>query len=165
MAPAAPVASRTVAVPKPRTFAPDRVIAGRSGKIDYDDVRLELTHLDRSGQTISLSFRLTAETNYSPEIGKTFDDGETQPIDNSGSEENGSSVDGVYLLDRSHAQKYLVARDPSGRCICDAAIGDIEVGRQQPVTLSATYGAPPSEVTAVDVVIPHFGTFANVPLG
>jgi hypothetical protein len=33
------------------------------------------------------------------------------------------------------------------------------------MTLSATYGAPPQDVHAVDVVVPHFGTFANVPLG
>jgi hypothetical protein len=162
---AAPVASRTVEMPKQTTFVPDRVIASRSGKIDDDDVKLEITHLERSGQTVSLSFRLTAETVFAPDVGNTFDDGETEPIDNSGSEENGSSVDGVYLLDRAHAQKYLVARDPDGRCICDVGIEDTDVSQEHPITLSATYGAPPPAVTAVDVVVPHFGTFANVPLG
>jgi hypothetical protein len=163
--PATPNATRTVAAPKPKTYVPDRVIASRSGEIDGDDVQLEITHLERSGQTVSLSFRLTAESIYSPNLGKTFDDGEIQPINSSGSEENGNSVDGVYLLDRAHAQKYLVARDPNGRCICDVGIGEIAVGQQHPVTLSATYGAPPPNVTAVDVVVPRFGTFANVPLG
>jgi len=165
VAPAAsPVASRTVEVPKPKTFVPDRVIASRSGQINFEDVDLDLTHLERTGQTISLSMRLSTDAVLSPEIGKTFDDGTTQAIEQSGSEENGDSVDGVYLVDRTHAQKYLVARDPDGRCICDVGIGKLLVS-ERPLTLSATYGAPPPEVTAVDVVVPHFGTFANVPLG
>lgn len=161
---AAPTATQTVAVPKPKAFTIDRVIAGRSGQINSNDVRLEITHLERTGSTISVSLRLTSESVFAPPIGKTLDDGETQPIRNSSSLENGDSVDGVYLLDRTHGQKYLVARDPDGRCICDVGVGEIQVGNQ-PITLSATYGAPPPDVTAVDVVVPHFGTFANVPLG
>ena len=164
VAPVAPVATRTVAVPKPRAYVPDRVIASRSGKIGYADAQLAITHLERAGETTSLSVRLANHSAFWAAIDRVFDDGETEPIRGSDSRENGFSVDGIYLLDRAHGQKYLVARDPDGRCICDSGLEDrrLEDGS---VTLSATYGAPPPEVTAVDVVVPHFGTFANVPLG
>jgi hypothetical protein len=161
---AAPTATHTVPVPKPQPFVADRVIAARTGEIDGDDVRLEITHLERTGATTSLSLRLTSETVFAPPIGSSLDDGDTQPIRSSGSRENAYSVDGVYLLDRAHAQKYLVARDPDGRCICDVGLAETHVG-SDPITVSATYGAPPPEVGAVDVVVPKFGTFANVPLG
>jgi len=130
-APAAAVATRTVPVPKPQTFVADRVIASRSGQINGDDVDLELTHLERTGQAVSLSMRLSTDAFLTPEIGKTFDDGVTQAIDGSGSEENGTSVDGVYLVDRAHAQKYLVARDVDGRCVCDVGIGELVVSGQR----------------------------------
>jgi hypothetical protein len=162
---ATPAATHTVSVPKPKPFVADRVIAARSGHISDFDVRLEITHLERTGATTSLSLRLTSEDpDFAPFIGDGLDDGETQPIRGSDSRENGYSVDGVYLLDRGHAQKYLVARDPDGRCICDVGIGETRVS-SEPITMSATYGAPPPEVHAVDVVVPNFGTFANVPLG
>jgi hypothetical protein len=158
-------AATTVPVPKPKAFVADHVIASRSGQLGVFDVRLAITHLERTGATTSLNLSLTSEDpDYIPWVRDALDDGETQAIRNSDSRENGSSVDGVYLLDRTHGQKYLVARDPDGRCICDVGIGDMRVG-DRPVTLSATYGAPPPEVHAVDIVVPKFGTFANVPLG
>jgi hypothetical protein len=164
VASAAPPATRTVAVPKPRAFVPDHVIASRTAQIGYVDVDLAITHLERSGETTSLSIKLTNEDTLWANVDDIFDDGETQPIRNSDSRENGSSVDGIYLLDRAHGQKYLVARDPDGRCICDSGLAGRRVA-EGTISLSATYGAPPPNVTAVDVVVPRFGTFANVPLG
>ena len=163
--PAAATTATSVEVPKPKAFVADRVIASRTGAISDFPARLEITHLERTGDTTSLSIRLTSEDPVmAPYLGGSLDDGQTQPIRGSGSEENGDSVDGVYLLDRAHGRKYLVARDPEGRCICDAGIGDMRVSDSS-VTLSATYGAPAPDVHAVDVVVPRFGTFANVPLG
>ena len=163
-APATPTATRTVSVPKPRTFVADRVIASRTAQIGYANVGLAITHLERTGETTSLSIKLTPDDTFWAAIDDIFDDGETQAIRNSDSHENGFSVDGIYLLDRAHGQKYLVARDPDGRCICDSGLEGRRIS-DGTMTLSATYGAPPPAVTAVDVVVPHFGTFANVPLG
>jgi hypothetical protein len=162
--PASRTATRTVSVPKPQTFIADRVIASRTAEIGYANVGLAITHLERAGETTSLSVKLTPDDTFWAPIDDVFDDGETQPIRNSDSNENGYSVDGIYLLDRAHGQKYLVARDPDGRCICDVGLDGRRVSEGS-MTLSATYGAPPQDVHAVDVVVPHFGTFANVPLG
>ncbi|HET8537226.1 MAG TPA: hypothetical protein VFL73_08620 [Solirubrobacteraceae bacterium] len=127
-------------------------------------MKLAITHLDRTGEITSLTVKLSNDNSFWADIDDIFDDGDTQPIRNSDSNENGYSVDGIYLLDRAHGQKYLVARDPDGRCICDTGLEGRRVADGS-ITLSATYGAPPPNVTAVDVVVPHFGTFANVPLG
>jgi len=159
----APTATRTVPAPKPKAFVADRVIAARTGEVNGEDVRLEITHLERTGETTSLSLRLTSESIFAPPIRDSLDDGEAQPIRSSASRENAYSVDGVYLLDRAHGQKYLVARDPDGRCICDVGLAETQIS-SEPITVSATYGAPPPEVGAVDVVVPNFGTFSNVPL-
>jgi hypothetical protein len=165
-APATPNATRTVAVPRPKTYVPDRVIASRSAELGYASVELAIMHLERTGATTALAVRLTNnDDTFSADVGDIFDDGATQPIRNSDSNENEYSVDGIYLLDRAHGQKYLVARDPDGRCICDTGLNGRSLYSDGSVTLSATYGAPPPNVTAVDVVVPRFGTFANVPLG
>jgi hypothetical protein len=164
-APAPPTATRTVAVPKPKAVMADRVIATRKGMIDSEAVQLAITQLQRAGATTSLGIRLTTYSGYPIHVGAVFDDGETQPIRGSDSAANGSSLDGIYLVERTRAQKYLVARDSDNRCICDAGLDHTAFDGGAPLTLSATYGAPPPDVPAVDVVIPRFGTFANVPLG
>jgi hypothetical protein len=97
-------------------------------------------------------------------IGSALDDGVVERIRGSESRENAFSVDGIYLIDRTNAQKYLVARDANNRCVCDAGLGTTSVGQLSPLNMSATYAAPPPGVRVVDVVVPLFGTFANVPL-
>jgi hypothetical protein len=145
-------------------YAGDRVIAMRKGMIDNEPVRLAITQLQRAGATTSLGIRLTTYSGYPVHVGAFFDDGEIQAIRGSNSEANASSLDGIYLVDRIKAQKYLVARDPDHRCVCDVGLDHTAFDVGAPLNLSATYGAPPPGVRAVDVVIPRFGTFANVPL-
>jgi hypothetical protein len=88
----------------------------------------------------------------------------TQPIRGSDSEENGASLNGIYLIDAAHGQKYLVAQDADGRCLCDVDLSDTWVESDAPLNLSATFGPPPPGVHSIDVFVPHFGTFADVPL-
>jgi hypothetical protein len=154
-------AASTPATPSPT----DRVIASREGRIDGESVRLAITQLVRTGSTTSLGIRLTTNSGFDASVREALDDGATQPIRGSDSQENGTSVDGIYLIERTHAQKYLVARDPDDRCICDTGLSDARFNGGAPLNLSATFAAPPPSVQAVDVVVPRFGTFANVPLG
>ena len=160
IAPAGRVARPAVAPP-----APDRVLAARVSALDEQPVRLEIRQLERAGSTTSLGLRLTTTSGYGARLGRSFDDGVLQAIRSSGSRENGSSIDGVYLIDRMHGTKYLVARDADNRCICDTGLQATRLTALAPLNLSATYGAPPASVRAVDVVVPLFGTFPNVPLG
>jgi hypothetical protein len=127
-------------------------------------VRFDITQVEREGSTTSLGVRLTTHSGYGASVNSALDDGVTQRIRGSDSRENAFSVDGIYLIDRTNARKYLVARDADNRCICDAGLGTTSVGELSPLHLSATYAAPPPGVRVVDVVVPLFGTFPNVPL-
>ena len=48
--------------------------------------------------------------------------------------------------------------------MCDSNLGAQFVGDGTTTVLSATYGAPPADVKAMDVVVPRFGTFKDVPI-
>lgn len=165
-APAAAVLTEARAADPP-VAAPDGELASRRGTLDDEEVRLTLTQLRRTGTATSLGIRLTKPTNnWNAAVAGAFDDGATQPIRGSESEENGTSLDGIYLIDAVNGRKYLVARDGDGRCVCDAGLKETFVDDDgAPLNLSATFGAPPPDVHAIDVFVPHFGTFANVPLG
>ncbi len=49
--------------------------------------------------------------------------------------------------------------------MCDTEMQSAFVTPDAPLTLSATFGAPPPQVRRVDVFVPRFGTFKDVPLG
>ena len=162
---AAATAPATNSTPAPNTAPPHRVIASHRGTLDAEPVRLAITHLRRAGSTTSLGIRVISDSYLWGSVDRAFDDGIVQPIRGSDSKENGFSVDGIYLIDPRHAQKYLVARDADNRCICDVDLSDSGFAKQRPLNLSATYGAPAADVQSVDVFVPHFGTFSDVPLG
>lgn len=71
-------------------------------------------------------------------------------------------ADGVYVLDRAHARRYLTGRDKDARCACSGglAMASLEPGGE--AVLQAQYQAPPADVTSVDVVIPNVGSFRDV---
>ncbi len=142
-------------------------IAARDGQIDDDAVRLEITELRRSGATTALTFELSVnearagETDASAQIGTTFDDGLSV---SDGKGQDSFTTDGISLIDSANRKRYLVARDSEGVCVCDGQLVSTFVEPAGPVLLSATFGAPPADVETVDVVIPKFGTFKDVPL-
>ncbi|GAA1767938.1 hypothetical protein [Nostocoides vanveenii] len=73
-------------------------------------------------------------------------------------------ADGVYVLDRVNARRYLTGRDKDARCACSSGLGlaNLEPGGE--AVLEAQYKAPPADVTTVDVVIPRVGSFRDVPV-
>jgi hypothetical protein len=146
--------------------APEKAIASRDGSMDNKPVKLEITELKRSGATTALTFRLTAtKSDDSAQVAQTFDDGIDQKIKNSPNQfAGGSTLDGISLIDSKNRKRYLVGRDETGACVCDGDLSTAFANSDAPVLLSATYAAPPPDVRAVDVVIPHFGTFKDVPI-
>ena len=143
-------------------------LASRVAQIDGEAVRLNVTELRRSESTTALTFELAVgepragEEEPSATVGDTFDDGLSESDGGKGQES--WTVDGVSLVDAANRKRYLVARDSEGVCVCDNELLSISVMPGSPVVLSATFGAPPADVEAVDVVIPKFGTFKDVPL-
>lgn len=150
------------------TAPPERALAGRDGSFDDDPVRFEIVSLKRSGSTVALTARLTtgpgADEQTSAQISDTLSDGLENELATDGATEEFDVFDGVTLIDGTNRKRYLTARDSTGRCACDTGLSGTFVKLNAPVVLSATFGAPPGDVRTVDVAVPKFGTFTDVPL-
>lgn len=144
-------------------------LASRDGLVDKQPVTLQIAELKRSGSTTALILRLQEGpgADATAQVAETFDDGlfEKQTGNGATSISGGTSLDGVFLIDAKNRKKYLVGRDPTGACACESNLSTAFVGKSAPLLLSSTFGAPPPDVRTVDVFVPHFGTFKDVPLG
>ncbi len=149
---------------------PEKAIASRDGSVDSKPVKLEIVQLKRSGGTSALSFRLseltsTGDSSGLAQVASTFDDGILEKEKNTDDPTvGGDSLDGVSLIDSKNRKRYLVARDSNNACVCDGDLGNAFVRQDAPLVLSATFAAPPADVSSMDVVVPHFGTFKDVPV-
>jgi hypothetical protein len=81
-----------------------------------------------------------------------------------GSQHDSFTVAGVYLIDGKHGKKYEVANDPGGHCVCSSLLGNLYIAPGSATVMTATFAAPPADVTALDVSIPLAGTFHDVPV-
>ena len=141
-------------------------LATRAGTIDGSPVTLSIVSLERSGLTTELTISLTTTVNK-VDIDGWFDDTIDESVkgEGSGNVDGSNSLDGIFLVDTTDAKKYPVARDSNNKCLCDDNLLYNGVSNTGPLLLSATFGAPPANVKTVNVFIPHYGTFVNVPLG
>lgn len=157
---AEPAAEETTTSQGDAEPAPEEVLATREGKIDDLPVKLEITELTRSGDTVILGLSVAVTEGNSDENGAdiftAFDDGNLSDAT--------ATMDGITLIDSTNAKRYLVARDSDGACVCDDNLGSEFVVEDPPTRLSATYGAPPEDVDALDVEIPRFGVIRDVPI-
>jgi hypothetical protein len=140
-------------------------LATRTGTIDKEPVTLSIVSLKRSGTTLELTLSLSTTSSQSVTVGDTFDDGVAETVTGGTTLSGAYTLDGIYLIDTTDSKKYPVARDSNNACLCDSNLLGPDLTSAAPMLLSATFGAPPTTVTAMDVFIPQFGTFVNVPLG
>jgi hypothetical protein len=149
--------------------APDAAepLATREGSIEGDAVTAEIVALKRSGATLVLNFRLRA-TQPDADINAQVASNLANDIfeDKPGTKQAlpSDNLDGITLVDTKNRKRHLVARDANNTCVCSTGLGSVFVRGDAPVNLSATFGAPPADVKALDVTIPSFGTFTDVPL-
>jgi hypothetical protein len=146
-----------------KVAVPEQAIATRSGSMDQKPVTLEIVELKRSGGTSALTFRVSARAGASgAQVAQTFDDGLSQKLKDA--TDSGDTLDGISLVDSKNRKRYLVGRDANGHCVCDSNLSNAFANEDAPVILSATFAAPPPDVSAMDVVVPKFGTFKDVPV-
>jgi hypothetical protein len=140
-------------------------LATRAGSVDGSPVTLSILSLNRSGLMVELTISLTTTVDKA-DVGGWFDDGIDEAVkgEGPGNLDGSNSLDGIFLVDTTDAKKYSVARDANNKCLCDDNLFLEGVTNAAPLELSAMFGAPPASVTAVNVFIPHYGTFVNVPL-
>lgn len=78
-----------------------------------------------------------------------------------GREGPGGATDGLALVDPAAKKAYPVARTADGGCVCSVN-PRVTVGKTS--VLGAMFAAPPEDVRALDVVVPHFGVLPGVPI-
>ena len=118
-------------------------------------LRLEVTEFKRtSGGTLTLKFTIFNDTDTSLS---------TTALGEPGRGQDYRSVGGVYLIDATGMKKHLVVRDADDNCVCSRDVEDIDKGKS--ATMWAKFPAPPDEVKAMGIVIPHFIPIDDVPIG
>jgi hypothetical protein len=130
-------------------------VAQGDGSADGGHFTFVITELKRSGRTVVLNATVTLagdSPSDSIQLGTTF------------ARTRADAFDGVALIDPEGERKYLVAREPSGRCVCSVRLADVLVERDAPVNLQATLTAPPATVSTVDVTVPNVKTFTDVAI-
>ncbi|WP_327585319.1 hypothetical protein OHA25_58200 [Nonomuraea sp. NBC_00507] len=135
----------------------DQVIAARETKVGggtFGKARVEITALKRQGRIVSLNWTVTAT------------DGKVNVHNGLGTAALDFTVSGVSLIDPVNAKRYRVARNGTGEdaeCVCSGTQGQfLEEGEAS--TLYAVFAAPPADVTKINVEMPKFGVFTDVPI-
>ena len=128
-------------------------IASTEGEVP--GLRLDVTELKRtSGGTLTLKFTIHNDSDKSLS---------TTTLGEPGAGQDYRSVGGVYLIDAAGMKKYMVVRDADSNCVCSRDIEDIDKGKY--ATMWAKFPAPPDDVQAMGIVVPHFIPIDDVPIG
>ncbi|NBE95418.1 hypothetical protein FE391_39540 [Nonomuraea sp. KC401] len=120
----------------------------------HGKARADITALKRQGRTISLNWTVTTL------------DGKVNLHNGMSGAPLDYTVSAVSLIDPVNAKRYRVARNGTGEdaeCVCSGTQGQfLEKGDSS--TLYAVFAAPPADVTKINVEMPMFGVFTDVPI-
>lgn len=121
-------------------------------------LRLDLNAVRRQGRTISITFGVTVTGEDRWQVASFFQGQGREDVDTR------STLAGVAIIDAVNGRRYPVLFDEDGQCACDTGLAGRFVGAGETGRFSAITGAPPADVTAVDVQIAGFGTFSDIPI-
>jgi len=138
-----------------------QVAATRMSAADGKKITLQLYPLLRDGSTSHLNMTLSSSVGATDrvQIAQLLSD-----KNSSSGDKSLFAADGLQVVDGKNAKLYLVASDGTGQCLCSRGLEGVFLQSNAPVMFSATFAAPPADVTQVDVSIPSFGTVKNVPV-
>lgn len=137
---------------------PSKAVASKNVSIGGQQVPLEVYSIKRTETLVTLEFGLKNTSKDSVLTGGDWLQG--SPFSRTGEDD----VSGVYLVDSKNKKKYEPAVF-KGNCLCSQDLDQVMAGPGQTIYLTASYGAPPSDITTLDVNFPKYGTFAKVPVG
>lgn len=124
-----------------------------------NDVPLTLNAVERRGDTVNVTFSVTndgSEGNW--QVAQFFDGPRREDVDEA------FTLAGISVIDSQNGRRYPTVFDTSGACLCDSKLAVRFVSAGETARFSTVTGAPPEDVTEVDVQIPGFGTFSGIPL-
>jgi hypothetical protein len=123
-------------------------------------VTLQLYPLQRDGSVSHLNLTLSAPaTGTEGQVTQLLSDSNPKAGDS-----ESDAADGIQVVDGKNSKLYLVASDGNGTCLCSRNLGRTFLTDDLPVLVTATFAAPPADVSTVDVVVPSFGTVKGVPV-
>lgn len=143
---------------EPGESEPRETLASQDVTDNGADLHIAIHELARRGETVELTFSLT---NTDSDDDWSFA-GRLAGVNIL--HEDADTVAAVELVDPVNSKVHLVARDSEDNCVCsDASWGDIlEPGDS--VLMSATFGAPPEDVSTMTVRMPMAGSLNDVPI-
>lgn len=150
-----------------RPAEPGKVVATRevqlpgNGAGEIIPIKVELYGLRRDQGFVTVRVRMTnlaTDPDLDWQVSSVFM-ADAEPLN------SGSAFAGVYLLDKKNRKQYLVARNANKEYLASTDLGAVFVEPKMATELFATFGAPPEDVSTVDVVIPKIPVFEDVPLG
>lgn len=142
---------------------PDGVIASKEFPTGDTTMLVEITTLERRGQSVQLIWTMTNigdEDRVLNLVGGVVMGGDPEnPRGGNG------TVDGTTLVDPVNGKRYLVARagGEDGPCVC-SDVAPIYMDPDDSNEYNALFSAPPSDVTEVNVSIQTLGVITNVPI-
>src|SRR3984893_13377426 len=118
-------------------------------KVDSDisGIGLELTSVQRTGDTIMIRFKYISTRDKPTRI-----DNETH-----------QQVSDMYYVDAKNKKKYPIIKDTEGKPL-SSNLEYLEIGAGETKAGWAKFPAPPSDVTAISVYISGAPPFENVPI-
>ncbi len=135
----------------PRSGSAGEVLATSTSELGTGQARADVLTLRRSGDLLTLEIRLT-----------NLESGGLVSAESFPANLGDNAVTGITLVDGRNKKRYLPAKDSAGTCLCSKA--SINLAEGGSTIVSATYAAPPADVTTLSVELPGFGTFADLPV-
>jgi hypothetical protein len=134
------------------------VVASRTAADGGKTIHLDLYRIVRDGKLAHLTFTLRSTEEY--QVGDLLSGGLTSRFENLV-----DAADGVTLVDPAHSKLYYVAGQGKYHCLCSMDLSGVFLKDDVPAVITASFATPPSDVTTIEVQIPHFGVFTRVPVG
>lgn len=131
----------------------------RDSSRNGESFTMTLYPVRRTGTTSSVNLTLSSSGDEGFTVSTLLTDNNSESGDASA-----SAADGIQLVDGKNAKLYLVASDGQGHCLCTQGLTGVVLKDGASSIISATFAAPPADVTTVDVVVPSFGTVKDVPV-
>jgi len=127
-------------------------------------MRFDLVELKRRGDLMDLTARLTnTATDRSQDlrwqVASRFTGSYREDLTNTS-----GAFSGTVLTDVTGKKRYFVAADSGNNCVCTDNLSSTFVGAGQTLELTATYAAPPTSTTMMDVAVPQLPVFRDVPV-
>jgi hypothetical protein len=121
-------------------------ILSRSASLDDIPLRLDVAGLHRQGRTATLALRLS---NRAPRGGDAFE------ISDTFSRDDNADLGGILLVDTSTGHELAALEE-------DIDLYSVAVAPDGSQTLSVSFPAPTGK--SVDLLVPHFGLYRDVPV-